>query len=92
MMRRSFLSYGIGMLAVAQELFAAPQKAAMQDGKAIVCDSEVLTCPLGHKTCPSIDALMVVSASANVDHPDYATLPNYHLERCGKCGVLFTRE
>lgn len=88
MKRRSFLSYGVGMLAAST---AVAQKGIMQDGKAVVCSGESLLCPNGHKTCAFIDAPIVVGNDSHIS-PDMAQLFDYHVMRCQTCHVLFTRE
>ena len=92
MTRRGLIGRLLGLAVIAQELYAKPQHADVQNGKAIVCDEEILTCPNGHKTCRCIDAPLVVGSDRNYDNPDVAELHNYHMERCNVCHVLFTRE
>ena len=90
--RRSLFGYLVGMFATFVGI-APGQTATLQNGKVKVCSDEILTCPVcKQKTCPNIDTQLLIPASANIDHPDFAILPTYHLERCENCHAAFFRE
>lgn len=87
--RRSFLAYAVGMLSATA---VAQQEAVMVNGSAKVCEGgDPVKCPLGHKTCRTINAPVVVG-NDNYQNPDVGQLRDYHLMRCDVCHVLFTLE
>lgn len=85
MKRRNFLSSLLPLLAT---LGFASQKATMQKGKAVVCATDAIRCPLGHESCRTVDAPLVVG---NNDHeyPSWAQLYDYHIVCCDVCGIYF---
>jgi hypothetical protein len=85
--RRSFLSYAVGMLAA---ISATAQTATMQKGKAIVCPSYSLKCPLGHDTCATIDAPLVIG-NGNRNYPDVGQVFEKMVVQCDVCGILFIK-
>jgi hypothetical protein len=87
MMRRSFLSYAVGMLS-AVGLAAQSGTSVMEKGKAVVCDAGGTKCPLGHDTCKRIDAPLVVG-NGRQDYPDWGQIYDYHMFVCDQCGILF---
>lgn len=88
--RRTFLWYGSGMMAVAQEMWAKPQQAILEKGRAKVCDTEVVKCPLGHETCKKIDAPIAVG-NDSYQYPEVAQIQALKLLMCEQCGVLFVK-
>lgn len=84
--RRSFLSFAVGMLSI------PAQRAIIEKGKAVICESDSLICPVcKEKTCPKIDAPIVVG-SGSYQNPDVQALNDFHVIRCDNCHALFTRE
>ena len=86
MNRRRAFSYIAGLLA-SIPVFAQKQ-GVMEKGQAVVCDSGSTKCPLGHATCISINAPLVVG-NGNRDYPDVAQLFDQRIHKCDQCGILF---
>jgi hypothetical protein len=88
--RRSFLAYGVGMLASVSAAFG--QRAILENGQAVVCKDDSLICPLCKKpTCPKINAPLMIG-NDNREYPDSSQLFDFHIIRCDNCRGLFTRE
>ena len=96
-MRRSFLSYAVGMLAAvgvtsAQEETGHEKAILQKDGRAVVCPDDSILCPVCKtKTCSTINATMVIG-NENRSYPESSVLFEFHIVRCSICHVLFTRE
>ena len=86
--RRQFWRLALWLMALP---VAAQQKAIVEKGQAKVCDDDPVECPLGHATCRSINAPVVVG-NDSYQNPDVGQLRDFHLMRCEVCHVLFTRE
>lgn len=87
--RRSFISWASVLFAALPALAQKPT--VMEKGKAVVCDNDATKCPLGHDTCTTINAPVVVG-NDSYQNPDVGQLRDYHLLRCDVCHMLFTRE
>jgi hypothetical protein len=86
MNRRSFLAYGVGMMAASAGV--AAQTAIMENKKAVVCPAAATKCPNGHDTCKTIDLPLVVG-SGTYQNPDVAPINGKNVIECDQCHVLF---
>lgn len=93
MMRRSFLSYGVAMMAGGVAA-AQMKKANMEGGKAVVCEGDGSTfhCgACGHTSCQLLNATIVIG-NENRSYPESSVLFDYHFVACDHCNVLSVRK
>jgi hypothetical protein len=84
--RRTFLSYGAGMVAAP----ISAQQAIMEGKKAVVCSDGVVRCPQNHETCRTIDLPLAVG-NDSLDYPEVYQLRSKRVLCCDVCGCLFVK-
>ena len=89
--RRSFLAYGIGMLASVVSAFGQ-SKAIVENKQAVVCPGDTAKCPVCKSdTCATINAPIVVGNDSR-EYPDMAQLFDHKIICCDVCGAAFFRK
>jgi hypothetical protein len=82
--RRSFLAYGVGMLAAS----AVAQTAIMEKHQAVVCETGSTKCPNNHETCFTINRPIAVG-DGTYQNPEVAALNGKIILECDVCHVAF---
>jgi hypothetical protein len=83
--RRSFLAYGVGMLAA---VTASAQTGIMEKHQAVVCETGSTKCPNNHETCYTINRPIAVG-DGTYQNPEVAAIRDKIILECDVCHVAF---